>query len=56
MAISLALLGTKTFKMKKELKKKKPRLTKEEKKKLEAAREAFNNLMEYGYEEAMKRK
>lgn len=34
----------------------KPRLSKEERKKLERAREAFNNLMEYDYEEAMRRK
>lgn len=34
----------------------KPRLSKEDRKKLEKAREAFNNLMEYDYEEAMKRK
>ena len=34
----------------------KPKLSKEDRKKLEKAREAFNNLMEYDYEEAMKRK
>ena len=34
----------------------KPKLSKEEREKLEKAREAFNNLMEYGYDEAMKRK
>ncbi len=34
----------------------KPRLSKEERKKLEQARKAFNNLMEYDYEEAMRRK
>ena len=34
----------------------KPKLSKEERKKLEKAREAFNNLMEYDYDEAMKRK
>lgn len=56
MAIAIALLGTKILKMQKETKKEKPKLTKEEKNRLEAARKAFNNLMEYGYEEAMKRK
>jgi len=34
----------------------KPRLSREERKKLEQARKAFNNLMEYDYEEAMRRK
>jgi len=34
----------------------KPKLSKEEREKLEKAREAFNNLMEYDYDEAMKRK
>ena len=34
----------------------KPRLSKEDRKKLEQARKAFNNLMEYDYEEAMRRK
>jgi large-conductance mechanosensitive channel len=34
----------------------KPKLSKEEREKLEKAREAFNNLMEYDYYEAMKRK
>lgn len=34
----------------------KPKLSKEDRKKLERAREAFNNLMEYDYEEAMRRK
>jgi Na+-transporting methylmalonyl-CoA/oxaloacetate decarboxylase gamma subunit len=56
MAIAIALLEIKIIKIQKEAKKEKPKLTKEEKHKLEAARKAFNNLMEYGYEEAMKRK
>lgn len=34
----------------------KPKLSKEDRKKLEKAREAFDNLMKYDYDEAMKRK
>lgn len=34
----------------------KPQLSKEDRKKLEKAREAFDNLMKYDYDEAMKRK
>ena len=34
----------------------KPKLSKEDRERLEKVREAFNNLMEYDYEEAMKRK
>ena len=55
MTVLLALLAIKVFKMKEQLKPK-PRLTKEEKKKLEEAKKAFDNLMKYDYDEAMKRK
>ena len=34
----------------------KPQLTEEEKKKQEKLRESFNNMMEYGYETALKGK
>lgn len=33
----------------------KPKLSEEDKKKLEKQKKAFNNLMEYGYENALKR-
>ena len=56
MAVLLFFLAGRVFKLKKQLKTKPSKLTKEEKKKLEAAKEAFNNLMEYGYEDAIKRK
>lgn len=39
-----------------EFNKKEPKLTKEEKKKQEKLRESFNNMMEYGYETALKGK
>ena len=55
MTVLLALLVMKVIKMKKELKPR-PRLTKEQKKKLEEAKKAFDNLMKYDYDEAMKRK
>ena len=54
MAITLSFLIIKLSKIKKEIKKP-AGLTKEEKKKLEKAREAFYNLMKYDYDEAIKR-
>lgn len=33
----------------------KPEMSEEDKKKLEKQKKAFNNLMEYGYEDALKR-
>lgn len=39
-----------------EFNKKEPKLTKEEKEKQEKLRESFNNMMEYGYEDALKGK
>ena len=39
-----------------EFNKKEPKLTKEEKEKQEKLRESFNNMMEYGYETALKGK
>lgn len=33
----------------------KPKMTEEERKKVEKTKKAFNNLMEYGYENALKR-
>ena len=47
-------LAREVFKLRK--KAAKPMLSKQDEKKLEKARKAFNNLMEYGYEEALKRK
>lgn len=47
-------LAREVFKLRK--KAAKPRLSKQDEKKLEKARKAFNNLMGYGYEEALKRK
>ena len=39
-----------------EFNKKEPKLTQEQKEKQEKLRESFNNMMEYGYEDALKGK
>ena len=41
-------------KLKKQMKKQ-PKITKEQEKKIEKTRKAFNNLMEYGYDTALKK-
>ena len=56
MSALVVYLGTAVLRMHKELKLKNPKLTKEEKKRLEEAKKAFDNLMKYDYDEAMKRK
>ena len=54
MAIALVLLGNKVFQTKKTLNKP-AKLSREDKKKLERARKAFENLMGYDEKQAMKR-